>query len=222
MSTIGRRRLPRARTRPRSPLSPPACACSTTPSSTRWSTTSSRPRGSRATPASGSSTSRRATAISDTSCSGARTAPAALRRLARKPHALHAPRRSRRSAPSVAGLEIAVRLSVFDTVAVSQARRRSRWRTRTPGTPVCGRAASVPGFGVLDSDDQHRRRAGRCARRAADARALGRPLDLRHGGQPLLQPARAAAGDVSAARRLRAAGGSAARRVAPDSRRRRS
>ena len=66
------------------------------------------------------------------------------------------------------------------------------------------------------------RRATRCARwtsagGSADARAARRPVDLRDRRQPVLQPACPAAGDVPAARRLRAAGGSAARRGAADS-----
>ncbi len=48
------------------------------------------------------------------------------------------------------------------------------------------------------------------------ARGARRALGLRHRGQPLLQPARAASGAVPAHRRLPAAGGSAARRGAPD------
>ena len=94
-------------------------------------------------------------------------------------------------------------------------RKRAGWRRRA-------RSADVPtirrrGFGVA----RERRRAGRRAleesrARAAHARGARRPLDLRHRRQPVLQPAHPAAGDVSAARRLRAAGGSAARRGAAD------
>jgi 2,4-dienoyl-CoA reductase-like NADH-dependent reductase (Old Yellow Enzyme family) len=93
---------------------PAACACSRTTSWIAWSTTSSRRRGWRATPASASSTSRPATAISDTSCS----APAPP-----GPYGGALENRTRFMRPvieairaSVSGLEIAVRISVFDTV----------------------------------------------------------------------------------------------------------
>ena len=107
---------------------------------------------------------------------------------------------------------------MFDTVpyrkrasiGVGEPEARADSRTAT------GTADSF-GFGVLETDDAARRGARGRARRALAAGAARRPLDLRDGRQSVLQPACPATGDVSAARRLRAAGGSAARRRAADS-----
>ena len=162
--------------------------------------------------ASSSSTSSIATATSATSCSARAAAPGryggSLENRTRFLRQVVDGIRAR-----CPGCAIGVRLSAFDTVPFGRARRRRR----RAGDSADGRRTAL-GFGFARRRDEHLdARARRRARAAAHARAARRPLDLRDRRQPVLQSARAAAGAVSAARRLPAAGGSAARRRAADS-----
>ena len=160
------------------------------------------------TPASTSSTSSTATAISATSCSAPST-PRAVRRLVREPHRFlrDIVDGIRADAP---GLGIGV-------------------RALAPSTP-CPIRKDADGVGDAGSPDMASlpprlrpaapiRRlepstSSRAARASCDAaRDAGHRLGLRHGRQPVLQPAHPAAGAVPAVRRLPAAGGSAGRRA---------
>ena len=120
-------------------------------------------------------------------------------------------RSSRASGPQAPGLRVGVRLSAFDLPPY----RKDETGHGVPERDARGYAHA---FGVF---------AGDMDEALADARELlpllrraGHPLDLRHRWQPLLQPARAAAGALPAERRLPAAGGPAGRRRAPDRRHR--
>ena len=109
---------------------------------------------------------------------------------------------------------IGVRLSIFDTLPYQDEPRgrASRW-----STSICCRIEF--GFGV-DADDPLRYDLTEPIELLRLLKAAGVPavnISLR---QPLLQSAHPAAGDLSAQRRLSAAGGSAGRRRAADSKRR--
>ena len=112
----------------------------------------------------------------------------------------------------------------FPACASSSGCRRSTWCRS-------GRASRASAYRKSPRRRTDRRSASSTARHEdldaalADARALlsllerhRRALGLHHGGQPVLQPAHAAAGAVSAERRLSAARGSAGRRRAADCR----
>ena len=204
--------------RARSPLSGRRARHPRTTSSIGWSTISSPRRGWRATPAFSSSTSRRATATSGTSCSARATRAGRYggslenrtRFMRRVIEAIRAdgPRPAHRRA--AVGVRHGAVPQASDGSAVGEDRTRASTRRRL-GASTC------VGFGVVESDDE-------LDAALDEARAVlrmleqpRRPVDLRDRRQPVLQPAHAAAGDVSAARRLRAAGGSAARRRAADS-----
>ena len=97
---------------------------------------------------------------------------------------------------AVPGLSIVVRLSAFDVVP-------HRKGADGAGTPAIDPNDYHSGFGVISNGDLDaaldEAQAG-----AADARGSRRAVGLRHRRQPVLLPARAAAGPVSPERRLRA------------------
>ncbi len=166
---------------------------------------------SRGTPASRSSTSSSATAISATSCSARATAAGPLRRLAREPHALPAVGDRRRSARGAQ-----------DWRSPCACRRSTRCRiARRSGDGVGENRSPAPRRLSLrrSACSGRRLRRARSTMRAKCSHCceeLGVRWICDHRGQSVLQPARAAAGAVSAERRLRAARGSAARRRAAD------
>ena len=146
--------------------------------------------------ASSSSTSSTATAISATSCSArdrGRAGTAARSRTApgSSPTSSPAFARRRRGSRSACGC-----------------RRSTPCRTvPDPCAPACPRRRPTAygyAFGPLNDEDLDAH-AGRRARVRRGARPARRPLALRHRRQSVLLPARAAAGAVSAERRLRAA-----------------
>ena len=145
----------------------------------------------------------------------ARQRPGRYGGLAREPHALPPldrrghPRHGSRPAhrrPAVGVRHGAVQEERVGRRRAGRIRDAVRIRVRVPRQPRRG----------------YGRGARRRARAARAARGHRRALGLHHGRQPVLQPAHAAAGAVSAERRLPAARGSAGRRGAADSPRRRA
>ena len=180
----------------------PACRCCPTTIWIGWSRISSPPRGWRRRPATSSSTSRRATATSGTSCSapargeGRYGGPSLENRMRFMRNVIEAVR------AAVPGLLIAVRVSIFDLVPY-------RKREDGIGEPDPDAAAVNHGFGLTHGD---RASIDDGVELLSALEQMNVQVDLHHRRQPVLQPAHAAAGAVSAARRLPAARGSAARR----------
>ena len=163
----------------------------------------------RATPASTSSTSSTATATCCTSCSARSTGPARYGGVVRAPHRVpaHASStgiRTRAPEPRSRRAPVGVRL---------------RARTRpTPTASACPRPTRPrsPRYAFGGDGIGHRRRPHRGAPLPRPVPRARHRARVHHRGQPVLQPARPAAGVLPAVRRLHPARGSAGRRGADD------